>query len=151
MAKNFSQRKGSNGEREVINLLQPVVNRVYSSVGLEPPRLERNLTQARNGGYDVVGLEWLALEIKRQEILSVSKWWEQSLKQAKPHQVPVLLFRQNRTKWRVKMFIRIPVGREGAGGWHRTPAILEIKEFLTYFEKRVFHEITFQVDKTGNQ
>jgi len=146
MAKNFSQRKGSNGEREVIKLLQPVVNRAYAKAGLEPPALERNLTQSRGGGYDIVGLEWLALEIKRQENLNISNWWVQCRVQCKKNQVPVLMFRQNRTKWKVKMFIRIPIGPDGAGGWHRSPAILKLEEFLIYFEKRVFHEISFRVD-----
>jgi hypothetical protein len=76
---------------------------VTEAAGLPPVELTRNLTQTREGGYDVVGLDWLALEVKRHENLQVSQWWKQTLRQARPDQVPMLMYRQNRTPWRFRV------------------------------------------------
>lgn len=78
----MSRNKGQRGEREVIKLLQPTVTRCYMEKGLDVPSLERNLMQSRAGGFDIVGLEWMALEVKRQEVLNVNLWWKQTCAQA---------------------------------------------------------------------
>ena len=95
--------KGASGEREAISVLQPIVTTIYTGYGLEPPVLERNLEQTRGGGYDINGLPWLALEIKRVEVLALDKWWRQTTKQAAPDQVPCLMYRQNRKPWRYQI------------------------------------------------
>ena len=74
MAGLMSRNKGKRGEREVVKLLQPVVNEVYESLGLEPPLLERNLMQSHKGGCDLAGLDWLALEVKYQEQQQMTSW-----------------------------------------------------------------------------
>jgi len=89
-----ARMKGQDGEREVIKLIQPFVQ----------DQLKRNLNQTREGGYDVVGIEWMALEVKRQETLDVENWWKQTLKQAGDLKVPVLVYRQNRKAWQVVMW-----------------------------------------------
>ena len=63
--------------------------------------LKRNLMQSAEGGYDLIGLSFLALEVKRQEILSLPAWWRQTTKQAACGQSPVLWFKQSRKPWRV--------------------------------------------------
>lgn len=83
--------KGQVGEREFISLLQERLE----------VDLSRNLEQTREGGYDIVGLPQLAIEIKRQETLSIPAWWAQTLKQAKKGQVPILAYRQSRKPWTV--------------------------------------------------
>ncbi len=95
------RNKGKSGEREVVNLLKPVVNKVYEERGLEPPVLFRDTNQSAKGGYDIGGIDWLALEVKRQEVLCINKWWEQTVRQAGPGQIPVLFYRQSRKPWRV--------------------------------------------------
>lgn len=100
--------KGKSGEREAIKLIQPLVDEIYNEHGLEPPRLQRNTLQSDNGGYDIVGLPWLALEVKRQETLAIPQWWRQTIKQSKPWQLPVLMFRQNNKKWRFITMLRAP-------------------------------------------
>lgn len=96
-----NRQKGHDGEREIVRLLQPVVELV-----LGEKRLGRNLQQTRQGGHDICGLEHLAIEVKRCETLEIEKWWKQTLRQAEMvgGAIPVLIFRQNRGKWRVMMF-----------------------------------------------
>lgn len=74
--------KGANGERELCNILQPVVDSVAKAHGMEAPRLRRNLMQYSEGGEDIVGLPWYSIEVKRVEVLAVDKWWEQCVTQA---------------------------------------------------------------------
>lgn len=99
-----NRNKGHDGEREIVRLLQPVVELV-----LGEKRLGRNLQQTRQGGHDICGLEHLAIEVKRCETLEIEKWWRQTLRQAEMvgGAIPVLIFRQNRGKWRVMMFGRV--------------------------------------------
>jgi len=97
-----NRQKGHDGEREIVKLLQPIVEMI-----LGEKRLQRNLQQTRQGGHDICGLEHLAIEVKRCETLEIEKWWKQTLRQAAmlgKDAIPVLFFRQNRGKWRVMMF-----------------------------------------------
>lgn len=99
----MARDKGARGEREVIDLLQPIVDTAYRAAGLEPPQLKRTSSmQADGGGCDVHGIDWLALEVKRCETLSLDAWWRQCLQQTKPGQMPVLVYRQNGRQWRVR-------------------------------------------------
>ena len=96
-----NRQKGHDGEREIVKLLQPIVELV-----LGEKRLVRNLQQTRQGGHDICGLEHLAIEVKRCETLEIEKWWKQTLRQSAMagDAIPVLMFRQNRGKWRVMMY-----------------------------------------------
>lgn len=106
----MARDKGARGEREVRDLLQPIVDNAYRAVGREPPQLKRTSSmQADGGGSDIHGIDWLALEVKRCETLQLDTWWQQCLYQAKAGQVPVLLYRRNGTKWRARMLIQTAV------------------------------------------
>lgn len=102
-----SKNKGANAEREVRDLLGVWLRPVFEASGKVPPDIQRNLMQSRAGGYDLVGLDWLALEVKRQEQVCLPAWWRQTLKQAGPDQVPFLFWRQNRSPWRCRA--RVPL------------------------------------------
>lgn len=129
--------KGKGGEREVVNMLQPYVNKIYSTLGMEPPDLLRNQMQSAVGGYDIVGLPWLALEVKRQEQLSLNAWWQQVQAATKPGQVPVVIYRQNRQKWQVLMPAWL---HTGGPGHMEIRAQCSIEDFLTWFEQRLLYE-----------
>lgn len=90
-----ARMKGQDGEREIIKMLEPIVREFGEGI------LSRNLNQTREGGFDIVGIDWLAIEVKRQETLNVSEWWQQTLKQAGYDRVPILIYRQNRKAWQV--------------------------------------------------
>lgn len=128
MAINVRQ-KGQRAEREAIKLLQPVIDTVYAEVGQEPPMLERNQQQTNKGGYDIIGLPWLALEIKHQKVLKIEAWWEQTLRQAKGKQMPVLMYKQNNGKWRVRINQQV--------GQRNIPVEISVGDFLLHFEELV--------------
>jgi hypothetical protein len=100
--------KGASAEREFIALIQEIVD---DALGDKRFELHRNLDQTRAGGCDVAGAppeyDFVAVEIKRQEQLSIDKWWEQACSQARPGQVPVLAYRQKRQPWRVVMRVKM--------------------------------------------
>lgn len=137
---SMAKTKGANAEREVCALLQPVVNKSYRAAGVEEamiPRVVRNLLQSRQGGYDVSGVEWAAIEIKRQETLNVAKWWEQTKKSAGPNQEPILIYRQNGRKWRIMMFGYIPAGNRKV----RCPVEVSWDIFIVWFETKLNEEL----------
>ena len=144
MAKSFAQSKGARGEREIVQLLQPVVTRIYSEAGLEVPDLQRNTIQSDKGGYDIVGLNWLAIEVKRCETLNLNSWTEQCLRQAKSGQTPVLFFKQNHQKWRVMMHsILVTGGASNLKVWGE----IKMDDFVLYFSYRLQHIVQQEMMK----
>jgi hypothetical protein len=136
MAGRMSRNKGANGEREVIGLLQPVVDRVCAECGQVQLVLKRNYSQRFAAKqYDVEGVPWMALEVKRVENQSgVGSWWRQTLAATRPGQVPVLFYRQNHRPWMVRT--RLPVV---AGGRTvvRCTVTMDVTSFLVWFEYRL--------------
>jgi hypothetical protein len=135
MGGKMSREKGGRGEREVYKILQPIVDECYTARGLAPPLMQRNSNQSRAGGYDIVGLDWMALEVKRQEKLAIPAWWDQTLNQCGDDQEPVLFYRKNRRKWQVIMLIDVHPE-------HLTcAATLSLENFLVYFRVRIDEEL----------
>ena len=97
-----SRSKGQRAEREVVKILQPVIDELSRETGVSTPQLQRNTIQSDKGGFDLVGLDWLALEVKHCETFQLEKWWDQTLRQAKG-KVPVLFYRRNQISFRVRM------------------------------------------------
>lgn len=127
-----SRSKGKTGEREAITVLQEIIAPVYAYVDKEPPVLRRNLSQARAGGFDVVGLDGYAIEVKRaSRRAAVDTWWLQTLRQAGDC-APVLMWRLDRQQWRFRILasivcsgkavVHVPVelGRAEFGLWLQT-------------------------------
>lgn len=129
--------KGQSGEREVAAMLNDVVQRVRVSKGL--PKLEdrdlpfqRNQNQSAVGGDDLTNPFKLAIEVKRQETLSINTWWKQCVASAERSEgKPILIYRQNRKPWRVVMTAPLPVTESKAIG----PVQIEISDdtFLAWF------------------
>ena len=86
-----SRQKGQRGEREICKILEEKLGGEF----------KRNLMQTAEGGYDVLGLDGWAIEVKFQEKLSIEKWWKQTVEQATNGKKPVLFFRRSREDWRV--------------------------------------------------
>lgn len=84
--------KGHGGEREIAQLLREHLGII----------VERNVDQVRDGGADIISVRPFAIEIKRQQQLSIKRWLAQAVRQTtKKNPVPVLMFRQDRQPWRV--------------------------------------------------
>lgn len=144
MGGRMSRGKGRRGEREIVTLLQPVVNEVYAACGIAEenvPVLKRNSLQSDGGGSDIAGLPWLALEVKYQEQQNSYKhriWWEQTLEQAGMERVPVLFYRRNKVRWQVMMF-----GMLGGPGWgYSVPVLITPGDFLLWFRARLHQELS---------
>lgn len=144
MSGSFARDKGQRAERAVVHLLQPIIDEEYERAGKESPMLERNQMQSHKGGYDIVGLDWLALEVKHQENLQVNQWWKQCMDQTKDGQESVLIYKQNRTKWRVVMFGMIPVGGDWID-WPRVPVEISVEAFLICFRQRIRRELEVSI------
>jgi hypothetical protein len=67
-----SRRKGKDGELEVAALLRDLLGF----------HVARNLTQARDGGHDLIGLPGWSAEVKRASTPRVPEWWRQTVAQA---------------------------------------------------------------------
>ena len=138
MSGNMARNKGQRGEREVIALLQPVIDKAYGEAGMEAPVLKRNLMQTQDGGFDIVGLNWMALEVKYQEAENLTAWWAQATRQAMVKGTlvkdPVLIWRKNGAKWRVKMLAPVAIGDRVKV---RMPVVISVEDFLVWLYYRL--------------
>lgn len=137
--------KGKQGEREAIKFLQPTIDKVYGEFSLDTVELYRNQNQSALGGYDIDGLPWIALEIKRQEALSLNAWWAQVNKAKQGTQVPVVMFRQNRKQWRFLMPAWL---HTGGAGHMETRAEVTKEAFLEWFEQTLRYHIARESEST---
>ena len=85
----MQRRKGQTGERELFALLS-------SELGFV---VQRTLNQSRQGGADGMDIPGWAVEVKRQETLSIPVWWAQTERQAVGRK-PILFYRVSRKPWR---------------------------------------------------
>jgi hypothetical protein len=140
MSKSFARDKGQRAERAAVALLQPIVDKVYALVEVPEaswPKLIRNLQQSQSGGFDIAGIEWLALEIKHQESLNISAWWKQTTRQAGTTRVPVLMYKRNNVAWRIMMYGYLPAKELSV----KCPVDIALPDFLTYFENRLTNAV----------
>lgn len=147
MGGTMSRDKGKRAEREVIALLQPVVTEMFERYEQDAPKLQRNTLQSDGGGFDIVGLRWMALEVKHQESIQVAKWWCQSLQQAQragPNVEPVLFYRKNNVKFRVVINPGVLVYR--TNNVLSIPVDISVDDFLTYFSLRLESELLREIE-----
>jgi hypothetical protein len=95
-------------------------------------KIKRNTLQSDSGGYDLLGVPWLAAEVKFQENWNFKAYWDQTTRQARPDQVPVLFYRKTRVKWRVRMVAHLPLGLDCG---QAIVADMSIEAFLAWFRK----------------
>lgn len=88
-----SRQKGARGERELANILK--------DHGYETRRGQQY--SGANGDADVVGLPNIHIECKRVEALNIYKAMEQSKRDAKESETPVVMHRKNGEQWLVTM------------------------------------------------
>jgi Holliday junction resolvase len=140
MASSINVRsKGQTGEREVSKMLNDVVsevnkerNNVVIKDSLASQPFQRNQNQSAVGGHDLSNPLGLAIEVKRQETLSIEAWWKQCLKSAERFGgLPILIYRQNRKPWRVIMPANITTGL--ISGNIDAKVEIDIDTFLVWF------------------
>lgn len=141
MGRINSRRKGRVGENEVIGMLQPIVDKVCKECGkvrFELMRDQRQRFQPKL--YDIVGIPWLALEVKRVENQSgINGWWKQTLDATKEGQVPVLLYRQNNRPWMVRTRVSLRV-RKGVSV--KCTVTMSFAQWAVWFEQKLSAELS---------
>jgi Holliday junction resolvase len=133
----LSRNKGARGEREFLKL----ITKLLSDRGIKV-ELRRNYDQTAIGGADCLKLPGVAIEVKRQEKLELSKWWRQAIDQSlRCDALPVLAYRQNRNQWEIFVpaetkpnYLRSHVFQERTG--LPKAAILSPEEFADFYVKR---------------
>lgn len=88
-----SKRKGNRGELEVAALL-----REYGYTARRGLQYQSGQIEA-----DVVGIPGYHLEVKRNEKLNISTAMAQSMRDAKPDEIPVVIHRKNREPWMITL------------------------------------------------
>lgn len=88
-----SREKGAAGERELANILK--------TYGYDARRSAQYC--GANGDADVIGLPGVHLEVKRVEKLNLQAAYEQSRFDAREGEIPVVVHRKNREKWKVTL------------------------------------------------
>lgn len=88
-----SRDKGKRGELEVAHLLK--------KYGYDARRGQQYA--GSNGDPDVVGLPDIHLEVKRVEKLNIDEALQQSIRDARDAEVPIVMHRKNRTEWKITM------------------------------------------------
>jgi hypothetical protein len=58
-------------------MLQIICDEIWREFWMVAPTLRRNTAQYADGGEDIAGLPWYAVEVKRCETLQLAKWWLQ--------------------------------------------------------------------------
>ncbi len=90
-----SKRKGNAGEREISNILKEHGYLAHRGIQYDPARFEA----------DVEGLPGIHIEVKRVEKLNIYEALEQSQRDAKEGEMPTVMHRRNRDKWKVTMLL----------------------------------------------
>lgn len=95
MAKKINSRmKGKNGELEISKILR--------EHGFSEARRSQQYAGTNNDA-DVIGLPGIHVEVKRVERLQLENAMEQSIRDARPGEIPVVMHRKNRKPWLVTM------------------------------------------------
>ena len=88
-----SKAKGRRGEQELASKL--------TAYGFPSRRSQQYA--GINGDADVVGLPWIHIECKRVEHLNLQEAYDQSRRDARDDEIPVVMHRKNNCKWLVTM------------------------------------------------
>lgn len=86
-----SRSKGASGERELAGILR--------GYGYNTRRGQQYC--GANGDADVIGVKGLHIECKRVERLNIDDAMEQSRRDAREGEIPIVCHRKNRKKWLV--------------------------------------------------
>lgn len=134
------RQKGANGEREVATWMNEIIERVCTEEGCGlpvKPVVQRNQNQSAVGGSDLTNPFGYAIEVKRQETLSLNTWWNQSCVAAKEFGgTPVVIYRQNgKRNWYVLMYAFLPVW--GSDAFHQCRVEVSQEDFMKQFEATV--------------
>lgn len=133
--------KGQGGEREIADMLNYIIYSTMKKMAYPEAEclkgmrtVQRNQMQSAVGGNDLTECMGLSIEVKRQEALSIPAWWRQTVAAAERNkEVPVLMYRQNRKSWHVRLPIWIPLPANPFQGQVAVVGEVGIDEFKAWF------------------
>jgi hypothetical protein len=142
------RQKGAQGEREVAKMLNAIIVEVATAMGYPPERVEaaarcvqRNQNQTAVGGCDLSNVFGIAVEVKRQQDLSIPAWWRQAVAAAeRNNELPLLIYRQNNKPWRVRTYAWLALPGSEPGSWSRQKMIVaefDVETFKSWFAEWV--------------
>jgi len=113
----MQRNKGRRAEQIIVNRLK--------EAGFD--RAARNLSQTRDSGYDIIGLEPLAIEVKDHKKPNLSQWWDQTIRNATGHLIPALIYHiPNTSRWEC----RIPLSLINPALSDQRTATVELEDFI---------------------
>lgn len=141
------RQKGANGERELCAEMNWIISQVMRRMGYPEDQclramtcVQRNQNQSAVGGNDLTNTFGLSIEVKRQEQLSINTWWAQCEEAANRNgEHPVLLYRQNRGKWKCVTLIWLPVS---GSAQMQARAECDFETFKLWFARWVERKLT---------
>lgn len=142
------RQKGQSGERQVATELNLIVNILLAKHGIPVPVvpvIQRNQNQSAVGGSDLSNTFGIAIEIKRQEQLSINTWWRQCTVAAEKNgEFPVLIYRQNKQAWRVVMYswAQLPPAHGGGGSAIQLRMETDWESFKSWFRQWVDNKLS---------
>lgn len=137
------RQKGAKGERDLATDLNEIVHEILTRAGYpapEKPTVQRNQNQSAVGGKDLTGTFGLAIEVKRQEQLSINSWWKQCEASAdRLNEFPVLIYRQNGKPWRVVLYLwgQLPQAKFSNPAAIKMRAEIDYESFKSWFRSWV--------------
>lgn len=135
---NGAQIKGKAGERELAKLLLSWCN----ETNLPDLPIKRNLMQSMEGGHDLTGVPDWAIEVKRQETVSLPAWWRQAVNSAKTlDAVPILAWRQNRRPWFFRARVWVAHYGEQRSSTHQLDVDMTADQFRQFFLYHVWANV----------
>lgn len=136
---NMSKQKGKQGEKEVVMLLQQVIDELYLPINCRPILRQTE----KSSGFDLTGVHGLAFEVKRRETLQLNQWWLQAKAQALTATQqdtrgakwrPVLIYRQNRQPWRVRTYAMLDLPLVSPCQQVEVVSDMDFDQFLVWFK-----------------
>jgi hypothetical protein len=113
---SFSRNKGKRGESEVLLLFVGAMRQVEYKLGITADdstapskKIQRNLNQSIDGGHDIVGIPFYAVEVKRVEKPQLNAYWKQTMEQAIKAQLrPLLVWKVAKQDWKCRCILMHP-------------------------------------------
>lgn len=131
------RQKGANGERQLATQLNDIVNALLLKHGIplpDKPIIQRNQNQTAVGGNDLSNVFGLGIEVKRQENLNIEAWWRQCVQSSERNRdFPVLVYRQNKSAWRVVMFVWVQLPAGAGDSACQIRGEIKWESFLSWF------------------
>lgn len=117
--------KGNGGERELARILKEYGYDARRGMQYQGGQLEA----------DVVGLPGIHIECKRVQGLDITKAMEQSIRDAKEDEIPVVIHRENRKPWSISLRLGdlIEIGALG-GYWSNGIVTMLLADFMPMYQ-----------------